>query len=108
MVPKVDVQDPKLPFAQGRVSSLNRLIRDARRSLTPVVSVRAAVERYLRDLRGLLETNVDAARRMPALAVEKIVLIPKDGHLMAEVRGNMAGLLELNGCVSSVGAGRGI
>jgi hypothetical protein len=51
---------------------------------------------------------VDEARRLLALAVEKIVLIPERPYLVAEVRGNMAGLLELHGCVSSVGAGRGI
>ena len=65
-------------------------------------------ERYLRDLRGLLETNVDEARRLLALAVEKIVLVREGPQLVAAVRGNMAGLLEISGCVNSVGAGRGI
>jgi hypothetical protein len=70
--------------------------------------VRSIIERYLRDLRGLLETNVDEARRLLALAVEKIVLVREGPQLVAAVRGNMAGLLEISGCVNSVGAGRGI
>lgn len=97
-----------LEDAERRVTVLDRAVREAERTPTPVVSVRSVVERYLRDLRGLLEANVDEARRMLALAVDKIVLIRESPHLVAEVRGNMAGLLELHGCVSSVGAGRGI
>jgi len=97
-----------LEDAERRVAALEQAVREARRAPAPVVSVRSVVERDLRDLRGLLETNVDEARRMLAFAMDKIVLLREGPHLVAEVRGSMAGLLELHGCVSSVGAGRGI
>lgn len=97
-----------LEEAENRVATLERDTRETLRQPVPAPSVSSAVDRYLRDLRGTLETNVDAARRMLALAVEKIVLVRDGPRLMAEVRGNMVGLLEISGCVSSVGAGRGI
>ena len=47
---------------------------EARRRPDSVVSVRSAVERYLRDLQATLGTNLDEARRLLSMAVDKIVI----------------------------------
>ncbi len=74
-----------------------------------MASVRSVVERYLRDLRGTLESNVDEARRMLSLAVDKIVLRREGKRLIARVTGNLAGMFALEpDLLASVGAGRGI
>jgi hypothetical protein len=39
--------------------------------------------------------SVDETRRMLALAIDKIAPLRESTHLVAEVRGNMAGLLEI-------------
>jgi hypothetical protein len=82
----------------------------SRRSVTfpSMVSVRSVIERYLVDLQATLATNMDEARRMLRLALARIVWRRDGRHLVAEVTGNCAGLLNLDGCVSSAGAGRGI
>ncbi len=67
------------------------------------------IEPYLRDLHGLLGTNIDEARRLLRIALDKIVLVSEGPLLVAEVTGNFAGVLTLeNGMFGSVGAGRGI
>ena len=49
-----------------------------------------------RDLRATLEGDVDEARRLLARGFDRIVLRRgEDGHLWAEVRGNLAGLLNI-------------
>lgn len=74
-----------------------------------MASVRSVVERYLHDLRGTLETNVDEARRMLALAIDKIVLKRDGTNLVAEFCGRLAGVLSLEtDLLGSIGAGRGI
>jgi len=84
-------------------------VRDAHRQPAPVVSVMSVVKRYLRNLRATLETNVDQARRLLALAVGKTVLVREGRLLVAEITGNLAGVLTLeHSMFGSVGAGRGI
>jgi site-specific DNA recombinase len=99
-----------LEDAERRVAALEQAVRNAHRPAVPVVPVRTVVERYLRDLRGLLSTNVDEARRLLSLALDKIVLRTEGGHVVARITGKMSGLLTLGGLdvVASVGAGRGI
>ena len=98
-----------LEDAERRVAVLEQAVRDARRQPAPVVSVRSVIERYLRDLRATLEMNVDQARRLLALAVDKIVLVREGRLLVAEITGNLAGVLTLDHSMfGSVGAGRGI
>lgn len=67
--------------AERRIAALEQAVRDARQQPAPVVSVRSVIERYLRDLRATLETNVDQARRLLALAADKIVLL-REGRLL--------------------------
>ncbi len=99
-----------LEDAEQRVAALEQAIRETHQRPVSVVSMKSVVERYLRDLRGTLETNVDEARRLLSLALEKIVLRTEGEHVVARITGNMAGLLTLGGVgmVASVGAGRGI
>jgi hypothetical protein len=40
-----------------------------------IVSARSLFERYLRDLRVTLQTNVDEARRLAPLTLDKVVLV---------------------------------
>jgi len=40
-----------------------------------IVSARSLVERYLGDLRVALHTNVDEARRLVAVTLDKVVLV---------------------------------
>ncbi len=67
------------------------------------------VESYLRDLRGTLNTDTTAARRLLSSLLEPIRLRPVGRHLMGELRGNLAFLLgEEDRMVANYGAGRGI
>ena len=98
-----------LEDAERRVAHLERTKRAVHRLPPPVVSVRAVVERYLRDLRATFGTNVDAARRLLSLALDKIVLNSEGQRLVANFCGNLTGVLRLEPEVmGSVGAGRGI
>ncbi len=98
-----------LEDAERRVAALEQAVRDAHRQPAPVVSVRSVVERYLHNLRATLETNVEQARRLLALALDKVVLVREGRLLVAEITGNFAGVLTLEySPFGSVGAGRGI
>ena len=97
-----------LEDAERRVAALEQTLQEVKAKRAPLVSMPAVVERYLRDLRATLHTNVDDARRMLGLAVDTIVLRREGLRLVAQIRGNLAGVLSLDGCVNSVGAGRGI
>ena len=96
-----------LEETERRVAVLEQAVRDAGRRPSPVVA-KSVVERYLRDLRATVETNVESARHMLSLALDKIALRREGPRLVAEVTGNYAGIFSLDGCVNSVGAGRGI
>src|SRR5262249_11334633 len=55
-----------LEEAEARVAHLEEAVRDLRRRPAPVVSLESSVTRYLDDLRGTLETNIEEARRLLA------------------------------------------
>lgn len=68
--------------------------------------LQSAVERYLRDLQATLGTNLDEARRLLSMAVDKIVIRREGKHLIAQVVGNFAGMFALEpDLCASVGAG---
>jgi hypothetical protein len=97
-----------LEDAERRVAHLEQAIRGVRRLPPPVVSVRAVVKRYLRDLRATFGANMDAARSLLSLALEKIVLHPEGQQLVANFCGNLTGVLKLKldpEVMGSVGAG---
>jgi hypothetical protein len=81
-----------LEETERRVAVLEQAVRDAGRRPSPVVA-KSVVERYLRDLRATVETNVEAARHMLSLALDKIALRREGPRLVAEVTGNYAGIL---------------
>jgi hypothetical protein len=66
------------------------------------------VEACLRDLKGSVETDPDHARTPIGKLISRTTLRRKDGHLWAEMRGNIARLLEVDDQVGNGGAGRGI
>lgn len=69
----------------------------------------ATVERYLRDLKGTLGRDTDHARTILERLIGKVILRRQKDHLVAEVGGNLPGLLNLETYwVDSFGAGRGI
>ncbi|MCL6554247.1 MAG: recombinase family protein, partial [Firmicutes bacterium] len=76
-----------LEDAERRVAALEQAVSEARRRPAPVVSLRSTVERYLHNLRELLADNTDEARRMLALALDKIVLRRNGGRLVAQITG---------------------
>jgi hypothetical protein len=55
-----------------------------------------------------VEADPDNARALITKLIGKITLRRKDGHLWAEMRGNVTGLLEVDDQVGNAGAGRGI
>ena len=63
------------------------------------------VERYVRDLRGVLGRDTDRARFLLSRLLGDVTLRPDKQGVMAEVRGNLGVLLEDG---PSIGAGRGI
>jgi len=68
--------------------------------------MRAVVERYLHDLRATFGTNVDAARNLLALALDKIVLRAEGDCVVANFCGNLTAVLSLEPDVlDCVGAG---
>ncbi|HKV45079.1 MAG TPA: recombinase family protein, partial [bacterium] len=98
-----------LEDAERRVTALEHAMTETRRRPAAVVSVRSAVERYLRDLQTTLGTNLDEARRLLSMAVDKIVIRREGKHLIAQVVRNFAGMFALEpDLCASVGAGRGI
>ncbi len=58
-----------------------------------VVYLPSVAEACLKDLKGTLETDPDHARARIAKLIGKITLRRQDGHLWAEMQGNVAGLL---------------
>ena len=87
-----------LEEAERRVASCEAAVREAKQRPAPVVVVKSAIEGYLKDLRGTLKRDVDEARRLLSRGFDRIVLRrDEDGRLWAEVRGNLAGLLNLEG-----------
>jgi site-specific DNA recombinase len=99
-----------LEETEQRVARLEETVSELRRRPKPAISVRASVEQYLVDLRRTLAINVDAARALLARGFDRIVLRRDGPHLWAEVRGNLAGILQLNEgeLLARAGAGRGI
>jgi site-specific DNA recombinase len=98
-----------LEAAEQRVARLEAEVQQARRRPQTVKSLASSVERYLEDLRAAVGRNTDQARRLLARGLDQIILRQEGPHLVAEVRGNLAGLLRLEDTgFDSVGAGRGI
>ena len=95
-----------LEDAERRVMALEQSLRESNVRRAPTAPVHVVVERYLEHLRATLASNVDEARRMLSLAIEKIVLRCEGPRLVAEITGNLAGMFVLEpGLCASGGAG---
>lgn len=66
------------------------------------------VESYLKDLRGTLGRDTGRVRSLLAKLVGHVTLRRDGDHLVAEMRGNLPGLLEIDEQLDNSGAGRGI
>ncbi len=71
-----------------------------------VVYLPSMVKACLHDLKGSLETDPDHARSLLARLVGQVTLRRDRDHLIAELRGNLPGILDLD--CDNPGAGRGI
>lgn len=71
-----------------------------------VAALPVTVKRYLCELKQVLNRDNARARRILATLIGEIILRRHGDRLVAELRGNLQGILDLS-CDSS-GAGRGI
>jgi len=62
----------------------------------------------IRDLRGLLGRDTDHTRSLLAKLIGHVTLRRNGERLVAELRGNLPALLELDEALDNSGAGRGI
>jgi len=94
-----------LETAEAKVRHLRAESAAQPPSQAVVRALPGAVERYVRDLRSVLDHDIDRARFMLSRLLGEVILSPDGPGVVAEVRGNLAVLLE--DCPSN-GAGRGI
>lgn len=99
-----------LEQAERRIAKLEADLRAPPLEPPALPPLKEAVEGYLQNLRETMATDVTAAREMLAQGIGTITLRPAGGQLVAEMRGNLVGLLGLtNGAAyANDGAGRGI
>lgn len=99
-----------LEQAERRIAELEADLRALPLEPPALPPLSESVESYLQNLRQTMATDVTAAREMLAQGIGTITLRPAGGRLVAEMRGNLVGLLGLaNGAVyANDGAGRGI
>lgn len=99
-----------LEMLEQTEAKIQRLRGEVSTRPKPKSSVRVlpgSVKRYLKDLRNVLGRDVDRARSLLVPLLGEVILRPDKKGLVAEVRGNLAVLLE-GSDVPSNGAGRGI
>ncbi len=98
-----------LEETERRVAEGEAAVATAEKIPTRIAPPSSAINRYLEDLRGALETDPDRARRLLAKMLGKVTLRRDGARLLADVKGNLPGLLELDEEVfGRAGAGRGI
>ncbi len=94
-----------LEEAEQRVAELEAAIQGPAEG-RKVVYLPSVVEACLIDLKGPLESDPDHARSLLARLVGQVTLRRDGDHLIAELKGNLPGILDLN--CDNPGAGRGI
>jgi hypothetical protein len=92
--------------AERRVAELESVLHSPPPK-SKVTFLPSVVEMYLRDFKGTLGKDTDKARGLLAKMIGHVTLRRHGDHLVAELRGNLTGLLDLDDCDNS-GAGRGI
>lgn len=94
-----------LTETEERIAHLDTALQ-ASAETPKVVDLPSVVEAYLHHLKGTVQTDPDHVRALIAKLIGKITLRVKDGHLWAEIRGNVAGLVAVDDQVGNAGAGR--
>jgi hypothetical protein len=90
--------------AERRVAALEAALESpATRSKVAILP--SVVEMYLRDLRGSLGRDTDHARSLLAKLIGHVTLRRDSERLVAELRGNLPALLELDEALDNPGAG---
>jgi hypothetical protein len=102
------------PSAKEMLETAERRVADLEAALqAPAVKSRVAVlptvvETYLKDLKGSLGRDTERARSLLAKLIGQVTLRRDGDRLVAELRGNLPALLELDDKLYNRGAGRGI
>ncbi len=92
-----------LEECERRTGELETAARAEPPARAKVVALSHVVATYLDDFRG---KDTDRARGLLAKLIGHITLRRRDDRLVAEVRGNLPGLLGLEGVCGKYGAGR--
>lgn len=103
-----DTTKTMLEEAERRVAELKGAFRVVPARSQKVTALPSTVEAYLKDLKGTLGRDTDRARGLLARLVGRIALRRMGDRLVAEMAGNLPGLINLDGCLGKDGAGRGI
>lgn len=85
-----------LEEAERRVAECEAAVTAARQMPTKIQPPSSSINRYLEDLRGALETDTDRARRLLAKMLGKVTLRRDGARLLADVKGNLPGLLDVD------------
>ena len=98
-----------LEEAERRVAECEAAVATAEKIPVRIQPPSSSINRYLEDLRGALETDSDRARRLLVKMLGKVTLHRDGARLLADVKGNLRGLLDVDEEVfGRAGAGRGI
>ncbi|HKV45895.1 MAG TPA: hypothetical protein VJT32_14660 [bacterium] len=81
--------------AKSRQAEAVTSVTAARQMPTKIQPPSSSIHRYLKDLRGTLETDTDRARRLLTKMLGKVTLRRDGARLLADVKGNLPGLLDV-------------
>jgi hypothetical protein len=96
-----------LETCERQIADLEAQLRTPPKRSTPV-ALASVVQTYLGDLRAALGTDVEAARMLLGTLIGKVTLHQEGEDLVAEVSGNLVGILGKEASCGWYGAGRGI
>lgn len=98
-----------LEEAEGKVARLEAALNAPDAVLRNISVLPRLVEGHLRDLREVMGKDPARARGILRRLIGEVTLRPNSKGLLAVVRGNLAGILDLSPQVcDTIGAGRGI
>ncbi len=86
-----------LEEAEQKVREVEVALRSPSPAKQKVATLPSVVEGYLKDLRESLNRNPEKARGLLARLLGPITLRREDGKLIAEMKGNLPVLLEMDG-----------
>lgn len=86
-----------LEQAERQVGDLEATLKTSTAKRDTVAVMPSVVERYLKDLRGSLGRDPERARELLAKLLMPITLRREGNRLIAEMKGNLPALLEMDG-----------